>query len=140
MNTELLLKVKEQILREPRQFDMFTWFSYSETIPNCHTTACIAGWAITLGKTKPNPLEAAKEIRYNFAVTNMHAWGESRDKVYEVALPLLDITEEQAMRLFGEEDWPTNFYEDYSKATTPRARAEVAARRIDHFIATNGEE
>jgi hypothetical protein len=142
MNTELLLKVKKQILKEPRQFGMTTWFEYSLAIPNCNTSACIAGWAITLGLKKSNPLEGARAIKNNFPTNKgFDSLMEfAAKKVYELSIPLLDITEEQAHRLFSEEEWPNEFYGDYANADTPQERAEIAARRIDHFIATNGEE
>lgn len=36
--------------------------------------------------------------------------------------------------------WPIKFKTAYSNAKTARGRASVAAKRIDHFIKTNGQE
>lgn len=109
MNVELLLKVKEQILKEPPLFDMTTW---SAKTP-CGTSHCIGGWALSLyeGVDKNIPYEEALEI----------AWTE-------------------AGRLFYKDSWPDGLRTDYYLASTDDQRAEVAARRIDLFIATNGEK
>jgi len=53
MNVELLLKVKQHILAEPRRLDMGEWLLQGEpgeilcgsTFPECGTIGCISGWA-----------------------------------------------------------------------------------------------
>lgn len=134
MNIELLLKVKEQILREPRQFNMEHYFftyeegyepdTEEEKIPNCGTAACIAGWAIAIAYQQ-NPREANQNL-------NSYAGPIARD--------LLELHYMQSERLFHTCDWPKRFKDEYFSANTNQERAEVAARRIDHFIATKGEE
>lgn len=126
MNKTLLLKVKEQILAEPRQFNMKEWFygqlPNGETPANCGTAACIAGWAYTLA-IGCNPDQARQIMR--------ELSGFFRPDL------ALGITAEQADRLFHEMNWPKQFQ------STPRAglklRAKRAAARIDYFIRTGGK-
>lgn len=62
MNVELLLKVKDQILKEPRQFVMESWFRLSiRDIPNCGTAACIGGWGIAI-EFNENPKMARRRM------------------------------------------------------------------------------
>lgn len=130
MNVKLLEKVKEAILAEPRQFVMGEYFVIDEglfdlgrEIPNCGTAACIAGWAVTLGRRFKNPARARR----------IPAVGEE-------AVKLLRLDEDGAFRLFLVGDWPWQYREAWSEAKTAKARAKVAAKRIDHFIATDGDE
>lgn len=132
MNIQLLLQVKEQILKEPLQFRMENWFSDVSPffIPNCGTTACIGGWAVAILK-QITPREAALEN----GVTDF-----SRNAAARYALLL---TEAQAERLFYRTSWPDRFRDDYLWARHNQdmtKAAQVAAERIDHFIATNGNE
>src|SRR5207249_11499573 len=95
MNKELLLKVKEQILKEPRQFVIRAWYSkhpidkdgslwVGVEVPNCGTAACIAGWAIALyDKTSP-----------------LHAVGG-----HQTAAEYLDLHYNEAGELFYHEQW-----------------------------------
>jgi hypothetical protein len=57
------------------------------------------------------------------------------------------ITLEQAVdwirshdELFDVCGWPTKFADAYEKARSQKARAKIAADRIEHFIATKGAE
>ena len=114
MNSKLLLKVKEAILAEPDNFDMDQW--------HCGTSHCICGWAQVLsGKVKDS---------FN---TDSHT---------EVGMKLLGLTDvTQAMTLFYTSCWPQPFRQSYlnifkDDPDLKKQQAEVAARRIDHFIAT----
>ena len=114
MNIDLLLKVKEQILKQPELFDMSRWFLPTE----CGTAACIAGWAWLLS--------GREEREFSGDRTRM--------------VPQLDLTAEQERSLFHVCDWPRIFAGHYKSARTPAYRARIGAERIDHFIATNGDE
>jgi len=129
MNTELLLKVKEQILKESRQFDMHSWFTThsptNEPIPNCGTAACIGGWAIALSA--------------NLKLS------EADSKFQELPRPrtLLELNYDQGHRLFFTSDWPSKMAKDYEIAydtSNFAIAAKIAAERIDLFIATKGEQ
>jgi len=139
MNTELLLKVKQKILDEPKQFIMAEWFAKEwnineqlsnlepqRVVPNCKTAACIAGWTLCISEQlTPDIISRRKgEIFSPFLKARQE----------------LDISLEQADRLFYTNGWPHILNFKYSNAYTPEERANVAAERIDHFIKTNGEE
>ena len=131
MNVELLTRVKEAILREPKQFYMGSWFANDSSyyihyeIPNCGTTACIGGWAVVLGKGFHNPREADEAI------------GSRIGREPETQLQL---TPEEGNRLFFSEHWPEQFRIAFDTAETPEQRAQIAANRIEHFIKTEGRE
>ena len=56
VNVELLQRIKQHILQEPKRLQMNIWRNrFSGTnAPSCGTIACIAGWAVELGD--PNML------------------------------------------------------------------------------------
>lgn len=121
MNTALLLKVKEKILKYPERYAQDV-FGYVDS--KCGTDHCIGGWALKIAKQTPYRSDTA--------------WREAQ------VLLLLD--DDQAFNLFdypvGQEGngWPQKFVDAYLNAKTPKGRARVAARRIDHFIKTGGRE
>lgn len=129
MNVKLLRKVKRQILKEPKQFVMEGFFVEAgsdvtpKKIPNCGTAACICGWAISL-KNAVTPAEANCQ--------SVNEWTDGEDA--------LQLTREQADRLFAHFDWPERFFLRYRNAKSFKARAEAAADRIEHFIKTDGAE
>ena len=115
MNIELLLKVKEQILKDPERYNQDIYGHGS-----CSSAHCIAGWAIVLGKKK---------------------WPDQIAHVWNLAHKVLSLRGRQDSKLFSVGgDWPKKFASAYLKAKTPKGRARVAARRIDHFIKTGGRE
>lgn len=135
LNVELLNKVADAILAEPRQFIMATWFSKSggtgtgwqlspETrdipreIPNCGTAACIAGHVIAVFEGV-NP---ARAHAMNFTYIKSRA------------ADLLHITGDEAERLFFVANWTNDFREAWEEAVTVEARAQVAYDRIQYFI------
>src|SRR5271170_7179975 len=97
MNTELLLKVKQHILEEPSRLIMGDWlmayppglnirdFAARITVPSCGTVGCIAGWVCELGGVE-----------------------QARSYTSLRAAQLLDISSEDARRLFHRERW-TNY-------------------------------
>jgi hypothetical protein len=140
MNVELLRKVKEHILEEPRRLIMNSWRVLANGMDksslarkagpnsfrgdggevvefaNCGTAACISGWACII--------TGQKRVR-DF---------KSRGR------KILDLNEHQAERLFLPDSWPNEFYRAYEHANSQKERAKIAAARIDHFIATKGAE
>ena len=125
MNTKLLRKVKKVVLEEPRRLDMANWIQTNMTAlpaeerPPCGTVACIAGWAIHLSGVDPALTPGAYS---------------------EIANGLLGLDEDQGRRLYYTGSWPESFDEAYHAAETAQERAQIAARRIDHFIKTKGAE
>lgn len=118
MNVKLLRQIQRRIAKEPKQFFMNWFFKTDRRIPNCHTAACIAGWALTLTKTKTKrPSDALK--RYG-----------SNGGYFNPARDALSLSEEEANNLFVEERWPAKFYGG------PRTLAKRAIARIEHMIKT----
>jgi len=127
---KMLREIKRRILAEPRQFDLHSWFFHDpEAIPNCGTSACIAGWAITIAHNT-NPEKASELI---------DAKGGPKDPFLE-GEQALGITDIQGYRLFLHENWPAPFDDQYQRYVRPLNKAKVACARIDHFIKTNGQE
>jgi hypothetical protein len=124
VNIALLEDIKAHILAEPDAFRMDTW--------TCGTAHCIAGWALVLtGNKVVNPdsnpgVQHTKDGRY------------PSDVACEV-LGLIRSNDEDG-RLFFEYNWPGDLPDRYDAADTRSERAQIAAERIDLFIATNGEE
>jgi|SRR6267142_3990747 len=126
MNKELLLRVKTQIIAEPKQFVMGTWYTKHPEgsegsklwegviVPNCGTAACIAGWAIAL-QDRVTPSKATGAI-------------------YK-ASQYLDILVEAADDLFHANHWPDDLFDRWEDAQSLGERAQIAAERIDRFIA-----
>ncbi len=85
MNVELMNKVREAILDNPRRVDMGD-FCYSKE--KCGTVGCIAGWAMILSGIKPSFIKAGDFSPHN------------------VGRDLLNISDEQAHKLFYVNSWP----------------------------------
>lgn len=122
MNIDLLLEVKEKILQQPYNFGMNAWDGRNSLDEECETAHCIGGWGVFLMRQKA----------VNF-----------RDFQLSSLRELFQIDEEQDERLFHTDSWPHQFenaYEDAQQKRDLRLCAKVAAKRIDHFIATEGRE
>lgn len=89
----------------------------SQRVPECGTVACIAGWALLLGKQR---------------LVEGSPW-YSVERRAEKILGLSKDSGESLFRVYG---WPARLCEKYRSATTPAKRAKIAAARIDHLIAT----
>jgi hypothetical protein len=141
INRELMLLIKAQILKEPRQFVMQSFFSsildelggkFDDLIPtNCGTAACIAGWAIVIGKQFKNPLEARRVFRWNDPKITPTLNPETEGQ------KLLGLSHSQANDLFFVQNWPENFQYDWFETKSIEERAQVAANVIDHFLQNN---
>lgn len=119
MNVELLKKIKRRIVREPSKFRMDEW--------SCGTAHCIAGWACHLSGFK-------------MISSNLGAFLTDGRPTDIAACKLLRIDEEKGLDLFALDMWPKEFRQPYDHALTRTERAKIAAKRIDHFIATNSQE
>jgi hypothetical protein len=135
MNVKLLRRVKKHILEEPRRFVMRVFYFRKadllrETFTSdthqpmrfakCGTAACIAGWSVLL-------------------TDGLHA---DMNDVRARAISLLGLNPNDYRHdeLFDVCGWPTKFADAYEKARSQKARAKIAADRIEHFIATKGAE
>ncbi len=112
MNKELLYQIIDVIAKEPKTFDMSTW--------GCGTTACIGGWALRLTHS---------------------TWLSVHEDIHLMARRVLELSDDEARRLFYTKHWPESFKRDYVLCyANPEKQTDVAIRRIRHFIATDGRE
>ncbi len=130
MNVELLTKVRDAILEEPRRIDMQTWAKAVDDVP-CGTVGCIYGWGqALLTNLRGKRLEevVGSSIRY--------------EGLYNLPIDNpFGLTEEQAKCLYFTDTWPAEFSNrlEFEVDQTPEY-ARIVADRIDHFIATEGRE
>lgn len=117
MNVELLLKVKEAILAQPEMYDQDEF---------CESAHCIAGFAVAIAE--PQTWRLLKEK------------ADGPMQVSYAARRLLDVPDRfNWQSLCGHAwQWPAPFDDQYAVAESSLSRAQVAAARIDHFIATGG--
>lgn len=110
---------------------MGNWCCVNQSHP-CGTTACIAGWAAILSRTKKDDVRGIKKATgevYSDS-SDSSSWGSQGRQALE-----LDYS--QSERLFYEDRWPWQFL---SKTSDPSENVANAIARIDHFIKTNGAE
>jgi hypothetical protein len=133
MNVELLRKIEAHILAEPKRLHMSSFMMRQSArnvlssvggkpvgYPKCGTAACIAGWAVILEDGLPQGYLTGAQI-------------------YDRAQELLGLHVGQADRLFYRMSWPDEFYDMGGDDGTQKT-AEVAVKRIEHFIKTEGRE
>lgn len=145
INVRLLRKIQKRILADASSFNMMSWVEWAHGGPTepptddhpCFTEACMAGWAVFLDRGTLKRLK--------------------RESLPERARKALGLTVPQASRLFlpfsssyfykwpkADAGWPIEFQSKLVRYPFGRAErvanAELAAERIDHFIATKGAE
>lgn len=146
MNVPLLDKVKERLTAFPHRFSMANWVrnapghdtldQYPRFGPKdakilldsqtaCGTVACIGGLAIII-----DTAEGEQEHVFNEDVETAGIWKHARK--------ILDLTSEQADRLFLLHAWPEPYCRQYTEHWPNRA--QIAVSRINHFIRTGGAE
>jgi len=126
MNTRLLRKVKKAILEHPENTDMGYWVKHDDSLAECGTVGCIAGW-----------VWAKADIENLRKLPQVLSWDH---RALTSAKRLLDIGSVQANSLFYVANWPSNFERAFNNRVTRQAKARIVADRIDHFIKTKGEE
>jgi len=142
MNIEMLNRVKQTILDEPRKLDMNVFLKRypdemlgrAEDFTPCGTHACIAGWACILDIMDKRGI-TVEEISRD-TIRNK----DDYENEYGKAGKILAINRVEQYKLFYLEDWPSEFTKRYDDSKTAQERAEVTAQRIEHFIATDGKE
>lgn len=122
---KLLLKIKRHILAHPDTYRQDEW--------HCGTAACIAGHAALLSGLADSvaiDLDGAARPVRNGRILN-EDW---EDLGYEA----LGRRASNSSLFSGSPvfSWPEPFNTDWKQANTRKARAQVAARRIDYFIRT----
>lgn len=130
---ELLLRVREAILKEPARIRMANWrltkrdqyllvmHNDHAAIPPCGTVGCIAGWLVELHYKHPHSV-----VTVQYAASKLIGW---RDKI-GIDCPL-----------FFTSDWPEDLKDkeyDLYTSGTPEYAAVVAAA-IDRWIEADGD-
>lgn len=125
----LLRRVARHILAEPCRYDQNAELSFltpgmpykdGHVVPACGTIGCIAGWVTALVADNPRNVDDPLD----FAA---HALGLDHDQKW-ILFDSVTATDDDY--------WPSRYAQAYVDAKTPRGRARVAARRIEHFIKT----
>jgi hypothetical protein len=155
MNKPLLKQIAREIAQEPLRLDMTDWINTEDLVAQCHTTACIAGWACVIDQGK-------KVLGANNGHLEMKRWKQLAFHVGALinpdnkAIQILGITKDQANALFLVRYWPEPFGPQYLRLDyqyeyldpwtcdddVPKARklrrkmTAVAIKRIRHFVRT----
>ena len=138
-----LRKLEKYILAEPRRFNMRAWVEGHATSvfrrqkPPCGIVGCLGGNAIVM-EGHDLTYDDSRRVLIDGRMTS----------VEPMARRILGLDLDQADRLFyvhsmqpaAKYAWPEKFDKAYRKAGSMKARARVAVARIEHFIATGGDE
>lgn len=128
---DLLNRVKQHILEEPNRLDMDTWLHHdtpgaryvsggsTQTVPDCGTVGCIAGWVAVL--TAPVQPVSLWDLSVTKAAQQI-GWTSPRHDPW----------------LFYVSRWPEELEDAYDHAQTPKERAEATAMAIDRYIELDG--
>jgi hypothetical protein len=133
----VLRKVQKFLIEEPRRFNMYEGITDALglkdqlEVPPCGTACCIAG-AIYLIDTK-TPLPVGANLRIGFGKIEHHIASKFK------------LSDDMMSRLFYQNpyscnQWPKIYTDAYMAAKTPLERACIGVARIEHFIATDGQE
>lgn len=164
MNVELLRQVQKTMMDTGR-VDMGNWIEKTspkadkaKNNPNdhwCGTTGCIAGWAMVLspqvkldkfgniktltGELREKVLETMTQKSWCRDATKeqIEGWIDAADA--ETGQVLLDLSDDEAQRLFYTENWPAKFEDAYNQAAREGSgcgMVKATVARIDHFIET----
>lgn len=168
MNVEKLLEVKAIILAEPLRVRMDDWASdefESPLRPACDTVACLAGWTVAMGRIQTGACQFEDGVDIlagycgDFAIDAQSILGlnaEQARRLFYVGLwpdefkaPEHDYRSDRDGRIIrhykaGDRPRHLSEFADWAVAGNLQpqtaAYAELVARRIDHFIATEGRE
>lgn len=133
IDTARLRRVRDGILADPDHFSMVDWVSERGNATCIGARAALDAGFITLRQAvNPDTNRFYDFTAAGAAYGDHHPYDETPFRV------ALNLTAEEADRLFTVDHWPQPYYVDYAKARSPQLRADVAALRIDHFIKTRG--
>jgi hypothetical protein len=133
----ILRRAKDSILKQPEKYDQGNF---------CGTAFCIAGHIIANEKSDQWKT-ILKSYRQERLLTLKELGIESKPYLQYELLSGGFTTSILAQKILGENiyiyslfddanKWPDPFAEEFYRAITDKERAEVAARRIEHFIET----
>jgi hypothetical protein len=123
LNRRLFRRVANAIRKNPTQVNMGWWLQgnnpFSTKVKGCGTAGCIGGWAVALQHGNK-----AKKLFYGLNAVSI---GES-------ARLALGISYDTSDKLFVVERWPEPWRKKLRCTKTPRAYANVVAKRIEYFL------
>lgn len=126
----LARKSLEKIKADPAAWDQKVWLQDDE----CGTVGCIAGWATVLSGDVSQLVLGERKPR------NHHLW--DRSSTYQSARRLLELSEEQAARLFSTDnslaDIERLIDEFYSKKAQPDEESKTQRARSAHGTWSHG--
>lgn len=138
-----LKAIRAEVLKDARHY---TQESFCSTGPRGDNCGCLAFIHV---KTTRSPRTLAKYIRKEMHTISpadspfyVAAQNPADSPFYFAAQKDLDLTPSQTKRLFGSiSNWPFPFRIQYARSESfSKLRARVAAKRITHFIKTNGTD
>lgn len=118
--------VKKHILEDPRRFDI-ALVATKKRGPACGTAACIAGWTLLREKSQADLKRMSEGDVYEMTEPD-EGWQAAADR--DLRLP-----HGQTDLLFNFAKWPEQFRAGY-RGGSLAVKANIAARRIEHFIKT----
>ncbi len=122
LDTALLLKVKDQILKQPERFHMGAYVNYDDA--DCATTHCLAGWAYFFKHDMHMQIDPGSDNQY----------GE------RLGAEALGITEAESSVLFYDWRWPLAYSLKYREvgygdpSIDAEKGARIAADLIDEVV------
>jgi len=129
MNKERLLELADVIERAPvESFDMDDWLRLNVNAP-CGTAACIAGHTCL-------HFVAGYDNRFEVAKARGVSIGVLFSSIEIAARDVLELTDEEADRLFFASSWPSEWEEIYENEH--KTRNKVASAYIREFVRTDG--
>lgn len=142
MNIDRMLRVRDVVLAEPDRLELLEDFvtpRFDAEDRFCGHGLCIAARAaIDAGfiELRDTPRPGAPRTYYDVTEEGAKHAGFLR----ELGGAALSISDPQARRLFYVTEWPARLSSAFLQSKQAPARASVAARRIDHFMRTEGAE
>jgi hypothetical protein len=144
----LLRKVQRAVRTEPRRIDMGRWSTRHHPVdvkmdpdlPRCGTTACIAGWLLTLNKLDRLGITLSKAKRSdldkadNLILQTLHS-GHTPGGRHPIVAKAEKLVGVDGMAVFTEERWPEKFrarLEEHENGT--QEYADVVVDYIDWLI------
>lgn len=140
-----LRDIAAAITEKPTKFEMDSWVEKKE---DCGTTCCIGGFACVQAGISPRALLGPDDGEEWVSPRRVPVWlakhatlrtGYHSDRdgyaVDELGRLALGLSVAESSKLFYVSEWGI-FEEPFYSAASPKAKALVAAARIEHFIET----
>lgn len=141
MNIDRMLRVRDVVLAEPDRLELLDDFVAPRFDADRFVGVglCIAARAaLDAGfiELRDTPRPGAPRTYYDVTPAGL----ERAQFMRELGAAALDLSDAQARRLFYVDEWPSRMASAFLQSKQAPARASVTARRIDHFMRTEGAE